>query len=232
MTKRQLLSLFIVFSLTATICFADSGDFLDGYYGNPTSYANFSFTDISETPWAAEAVEYLAKYKIVSGSDGLFYPNRSITRAEFVKILVLAFGLYDRKAVCLFYDVPRESWQYPYIASAKNLGITSGITDTEFGPDLPITREQMVTLAHKATFLDKDSQTHFTDGSDLISFADESEISAYASEAANTFLRLGIIKGDENGMFNPKNNATRAEACKMIYSIITKITIADLNDLP
>ena len=61
----------------------------------------------------------------------------------------------------------------------------------------------------------------FTDGGEL-NFADSSAIDPYASEAVKLLKNSGILSGDNNNMFNPKQNATRAEAAKIIYMISRK----------
>jgi len=50
-------------------------------------------------------------------------------------------------------------------------------------------------------------------------FPDADQISPFAANAVAKMKSAGIISGDENGMFNPKNNATRAEAVWMLYKI-------------
>ena len=55
-------------------------------------------------------------------------------------------------------------------------------------------------------------------------FHDESEIAIYARNAVNTLVKSGIINGDENGNFRPADNATRAEAAKML-AVLVKIAL-------
>ncbi len=160
----------------------------------------------------------LAKYGIVLGSDGFFFPDDSITRAQLIKIIILSFGLYDETAECVFFDVPKESWHYPFVASAKKHSVTSGITEDYFGPDEFVTREQLITLAYNAAVkagivFDKKGEIHFND----IENAEP-----YALKAVNALAEGGIISGDQSLMLNPKNYASRAEACKIIYSISLK----------
>ena len=59
---------------------------------------------------------------------------------------------------------------------------------------------------------------NFADDGDL-TFGDSDTIDAYAKEAVRLLKNSGILNGDENNMFNPQNNATRAEAAKIIYMI-------------
>ena len=219
MTILKLIKI-IAIVLLLTFCFNGvcTSDVLDIYFGNKT-YNNSSFQDVSHTHWAAEAIYYLAGYGIVAGTDGLFYPDTQITRAQFVKILILAFGLYDKNADCNFYDVPKDSWFYPYVASAGSLGITTGITQTEFGADNPLQRQQMAVLIYNTA---KYSGITFEDMTD-ISFIDNNSIEQYAYQAVGALFANGAITGDENNYFNPTDIATRAQACQIIYNIINKM---------
>jgi len=188
---------------------------LKKFYGLLETKEQTEFLDSSEIPeWANESVRYLSGYGIVSGSEGMFYPSRNITREEFVKIIITAFGLYDKTAKCEFTDVPKTEWYYPFVASAKKLGITSGVSADRFGTGEYITREQLVTLAYNTA---KYAGAEFESSGDFI---DEAEISDYAKEAASALKGAGVISGDERGNFNPLNFATRSETCKIIYNLI------------
>lgn len=200
---------------------------LDNYYNNgQAEVEQGGFSDMDQAPWAREAVDYLAKYGAVATAEN-FEPNREITRAEFIKILILAFGLYDAGAASSFEDVPKESWQYPYVSSAKKLGIALGISENYFGADEFITREQLVVLAYKTALL---CNVDLSFENEKGQFADYHLISDYAKQAALTFQNCNIISGDMENYFHPKNNATRAEACKIIYQIVVK-ALENFDDL-
>ncbi|UKI36628.1 MAG: S-layer homology domain-containing protein [Clostridiales bacterium] len=81
-----------------------------------------SFNDLPSTHWAYEVIEGLKAKGIVSGDEkGNFNPENSITREEFAKILVCAFGLYDENAECSFADASGH-WSYKYVASLYKNG--------------------------------------------------------------------------------------------------------------
>ena len=209
--------LILVLVLFVTSVFADviPYDELKKFYGLLEIEDSITFSDQHQIPdWAVESVSYLTEYGIVSGSEGMFYPERNITREEFVKIIITAFGLYDKTAECEFGDVPKNEWFYPYVASAKELGITSGISADLFGTGNFITREQLVTLAYNTA---KYAGAEFgTQGQ----FADEADISNYAKDAVSALKGAKVISGDDKGNFNPQSYATRAETCKIIYNLI------------
>lgn len=166
------------------------------------------FNDIDTVPWAKDSILKLYNQGILSGrGDGTFVPNDTITRAEFVKLAVLASGEVNDEAEAGFDDVPEDHWSYGYVATAYELGIINGISDSVFGESLPITRQDM------AVILDRIAESRgIKENSVSLGFEDYGDISDYAVEAVGHLSYLGIINGKDNGKFEPKADATRAEA--------------------
>ncbi len=172
-----------------------------------------TFNDVDSSYWAYDAVEYLAKNKIISGNEnGDFEPGREITREEFVKLLASALKLTDEAQATSFTDISSGAWYEKYIAAAVNKGIVNGISDTEFGIGLNVTRQDLAVMLYRAAkFL---PETKYTP------FGDDSEISDYAKDAIYTLKAYGIISGKSDNEFAPLSQATRAEAATMIYRMI------------
>jgi len=194
-------------------------DTLDGYFGCNSPYYETGFTDLDSEHWAYEAVSFLARYGIVSGNEGLFCPNEEITRAQFIKILILSFGLFEKDAECSFFDLQKNNWAYPYIASAVKLNIATGVSATDFGANNPLQRQQLAVLTYKTALF---CGIVFHNEGD-INFTDKNSVADYALEAVAALSQNGMINGDENNMFNPADAATRAQACKIIYSLVKKL---------
>jgi len=176
-----------------------------------------TFSDIDSVPWAKEAIETFAAMGVVNGmGDGTFRPHNNVTRAEFTKILMMAFGLVDENAVSSFSDVKEGAWYYKPIASAEKLGIVKGKGDGTFGVNEEILRQDIAVMLYRtAQYLGID-----LDGdANEITFTDEADISGYAKEAVAAMQKAGIIKGIGDGSFAPKKLATRAEATVMIYRL-------------
>lgn len=176
------------------------------------------FNDVSKDFWGYEYIESLADRGIVSGDENRnFRPNDNISRQEFVKMLIESIDINtDTIKAPSFSDVSAADWSYIYIAHAVDLGIVNGISEDKFGKTDLITREDMAVMCRRA--LEKTG----TDVSDMIDepgFADVSEISDYAYEAVGIMSNMGIINGYEDNTFRPKNNATRAEAAKILYML-------------
>ncbi len=172
----------------------------------------YSFTDLIHAEWARTAVEAMCKKNIISGyGDGTFKPNNNITRAEFIKILVVAVGIEMNVSAEEFADVPADAWYRPYVNAARAAGLITGDDNNCFNPNAPITREDMAVMIYRSYKLSgTDYQLNFNDAED---------ISPYAREAVAFLNSKGVINGIGNGIFAAKNNATRAQAAQMLYNI-------------
>ena len=87
------------------------------------------FDDLLSVEWARVAIEALYNNGIINGvGDNKFAPMNNIKREEFVKIVVIAFGVYDKTLKSDFADTNPDEWYSAYIASAKKAGIVNGKT--------------------------------------------------------------------------------------------------------
>ncbi|MBE7680116.1 S-layer homology domain-containing protein [Paenibacillus sp. P13VS] len=184
------------------------------------AYKIVSFTDVSGVTWAVDAINMLAARDIIQGyGKGLFKPDNSLTRAEFMHMLINALDLYDETAVSSFNDVQPGVWYTRSIATAEKLGITNGIGGTEFGVKDRITRQDAAVMLNRAMASMKieggQQQTK--------ELADEAEISGYAIEAVHAAEQAGLIMGLPKGTFMPKATVTRAEAAVMTYRLFIKL---------
>lgn len=175
-----------------------------------------TFKDMNKH-WAKEAVEVLGAKAIINGdAAGNFEPSRQITRAEFTAMLVNALDLKaDTQAN--FKDVESKAWYSQQIAAAKAKGLVTGNEKGEFKPNEAITRQEMAALVARAYQIDK-GLALVGEG---VSFTDQTDIASYAQEAVQGAQYYHLISGYKDGRFKPKANATRAEAAKVIYQLIT-----------
>lgn len=177
------------------------------------------FTDIKEVPWAEECIIYLYNKKIVNGKeDNRFKPNDNITRAEFVKLISLAFPRTTDSKTNKFLDVDENEWYAPYIKNAYNNGWVNGKSNNTFGVNDSITREDMAVILYRVA----NSLVIPIEKEKSVLFYDDDEISGYAKDAVNVLAEGNIISGVGNNVFLPKNTATRAEAVKLIYCLMKK----------
>lgn len=172
------------------------------------------FPDIVSVEWARDAIEHLHAKAIIKGnSDGTFAPNKNVTRAEFIKMVVEAMGIGDIAEDIPFKDVGEDRWYAGYIAKAYKEGIVLGDGSGNFNPDNPITRQDMVVILHRAFKDDEKGEADFVD-SDLIS--------EYARDAVGYFASAGIVNGYDDGRFAPHEYATRAQTAVILYRLMTK----------
>ncbi|WP_211748034.1 5'-nucleotidase C-terminal domain-containing protein [Paenibacillus sp. Marseille-Q4541] len=175
-----------------------------------------TFGDINNH-FAKLDVESLAAKMIIQGRSAQNYvPNSSVTRAEYVALLVRTLGLEPETGTTGFTDVQSADWFAGQVASAVKAGLISGYTDGSFRPDQRITREEIALMTFKAlTYAGYDANNNST-----ISFKDAAQIGTWAEEAVKELARLGILKGDQNQRFAPKANATRGEVAAILNRML------------
>ena len=174
------------------------------------------FTDLAAYDWAKTAIEALYQQGVVDGmGNGLFAPEAYVTREQFVKMVVCAYGLLDIHAQASFADVAAEDWSYAYIASAVQAGIIAGVDEEHFGYGMRITREDAAAIISRV-------QDGLKSASASFAFADDGEIAAYARQAVYSLVEAGVIAGVGENRFAPKENCRRCEAAQIIYqSLLT-----------
>ena len=106
-----------------------------------------SFPDVPNYHKHRQAISYLSDLGVINGYlDGSFQPQRSISRAEAIKLLVAAN--FDQLSVsqaldwhkernhwyATFYDVPMKDWFAPYVELAYQNGIIQGYPNGSFQP--------------------------------------------------------------------------------------------------
>ena len=189
---------------------------------SPAAYAD-SFSDI-KGHWAEAQIKTMVEYGIINGyPDGSFKPDGKITRAEFASLIVKSFKL--TKAEGKSFDDTSDHWAKDAIGTANAAGIVKGYSDTAFGPDDPITREQMAVMIVKAAKLTVE------DAVDDKSFEDNQSISAWAKESVAVAAANQLISGYPDNTFNPQGYASRAEAAVVLYRSLT-VTPAKTDTTP
>jgi len=173
------------------------------------------FSDLGDVEWAKDAIEYLATLGIVNGkAEGIYAPNDNITRAEFVKMVVIVLGISSKQENVTFVDVDRNAWYMEYVAAAYNNGIVFGDDEGRFYPDNCITRQDMAVILYRAANISPLKTAN-------LDFVDADEISDYAVEAVSSLTAKGVINGFTDGSFGATENATRAQTAVMIHRLIS-----------
>lgn len=109
------------------------------------------FKDVKDGYWSTQYINSLYAAKLVNGyEDGTFKPEGNVTRAEFAKLVVDAYGLTLTNAATPFTDVKAGNWATPYIQTAYANGLIKGVTASKFDPSAPIKRGDLAILLHRA----------------------------------------------------------------------------------
>lgn len=185
--------------------------------GLPVSAAKVEdFTDLNPREWYYEEVGNAIAAGLFAGeSPTEFNPEGEITRAEFATALSRLCGAEvagyttDR-----FIDVLPEDWFYPYVSWIYAVGLTDGTSPNEFSPEKPINRQEMSKMLGSAiekVFLRRMTQEG------AAAFADQAAIDSWALDWVKKCNANGLFLGDEENRFNPKDNATRAQAAAVFY---------------
>ena len=192
-------------------------------YSDPNAKAHFilpvysyQFTDLDPNAWYyPEAIGAVDVGLFKGKSETEFVPNENITRAEFVTALSRFCGVdVSPYGADVFADVPRDQWYYKYVGWAYSAGLVNGISETEFAPDRPITREEMSKLMGGA--LEKVlGKPLTTEGAKV--FADQSALADWAVEWVAKCNVAGIFNGDDLGNFNPTAQARRYEGACVFF---------------
>lgn len=175
-----------------------------------------SFNDMKDAEWARSSVEYLTGKGALAGyENGDFKPNDNVTREQFVKTVIAAFGITGSEEPG-FSDADKSAWYYDSICIAYKNKIVMGIDDKTFGIGNTLTREEMAVFAYRAA---KAAGYEFKE-SGSINFADGDDISEYAKEAVGVMSANGFINGFPDGTFGPKGKCTRAQMAVVTASIL------------
>ena len=182
--------------------------------------ADVSFPDVAEDFWGAEAVAFVAARELFQGDDaGRFQPGAPMTRAMFVTVLCRLAGAEPGRGGTEFTDVPADAWYAPYVAWATEEGIVSGYGDGRFGPDDPVSREQMcVLLDRMLRSLGIDLPAGSVGG-----FVDGALVSDWAVDAVGRFTNFGLVQGVGGNRFAPADSASRAEVAAVYMRLIQRL---------
>ena len=177
------------------------------------------FDDVTENDWFYDNVMDIVGRGYMNGvSANLFNPNGTLTRGMIVTILYRMEGEPASDYAMTFEDVAAGTWYTDAVRWAASVGIVEGYSETEFGPNDPVTRQQLATILWRyAKFLDMDVST---DGTVLPSFVDRDEIASWAGEAVSWACSRGIIQGKPGNCLEPNGCATRAEAATMLVRFL------------
>jgi len=189
----------------------------EGIVPLPETVEGFPFEDVDADDWFYNPVVWVFENGIMNGISATeFAPNSTMTRAMLVTVLWRYAGSPEAGEVT-FEDAAKDTWYSTAVAWAAENGIVTGYSDTTFGVNDYVNREQMYTILFR--YMNFAEVEFELEEETRVNFADEDEISEWATEAmelmydAGVMFRLSTL--DNNA--RPKENAFRGEIAGAMY---------------
>lgn len=192
-----------------------------GNTGNNGGSSGTPFLDI-RTHWAKSAIESaVAKGLFAGTSPTTFHPDQAMNRAMLVTVL---YRMEKEPAAegrgKSFEDVSAGAYYAKAVAWASDKGIVAGYSETQFGPEDTITREQLAVILNRyATY--KGYNTSKT--ADLAAFQDADQISEWARVPVQWANVMKLLNGRTSTTLAPKGSATRAEVAKILVTFLDTV---------
>ncbi len=182
------------------------------------SYSEKKFEDVIGH-WAEDDITDCVKKGLFTGvSDSLFDPEGTVTRAMAVTVL----GRFSKDTAeypaSPFTDVPTDEYYAKYVSWGAENGVVKGMSETEFVPENFVTREQISAMAVRYLRYKGISLPEVSDAAK--DYADYELISDYAKKDMAICCEMGLIKGHDSGLVDPRGNLTRAQ----FASIMTRLS--------
>ncbi len=184
------------------------------------------FRDVYANLWYAPYVQSAYQHKLIMGSSAdTFEPNVTMTRAMFTTVLARMSGEdFAGMTTNKFTDVPEGAWYTDAVAWAVSNGMVYGTTETTFGPDQIVTREQMCTLLIRYAAA---QNVDIAATRNKKSFEDEGEISDWASASVTVCQMAEIFNGKPGNLADPKAESSRAEAATLLWNYFDSFVLGN-----
>lgn len=200
-----------------------------------------AFADVPLSHWANEAILKLKNKGILEGEAGKYYPERALTRAEFVTMLERQFSLpepaaaggtsqssstvtgstyggssggsQNTAAAVKFKDLPASHWAYAVMQKAAATGVLSGYEDGSIRPDQPLTRGEAAALIDRVIWPGSSQKATAAVFKDV-------PVSLWSAASINRLKEKGIVEGATATTFAPERSMTRAEMAALLSRLI------------
>lgn len=174
-----------------------------------------SFRDVTSAHWAFASVERAAEMGLVTGySNGTFRPDTAVTRAQFVLMLWRMCGKPAAAKAASFADASAD-WYQDALSWAVEKGYVNGLSDTRFGPDAPITRQQAMAILFRLNGGQSGTELTLT-GIYEQTFADSTAIASWAKDATWWAVYHELVSGVGGSRIAPEANASRAQIAAIL----------------
>ncbi|MEE0509904.1 MAG: S-layer homology domain-containing protein [Peptococcaceae bacterium] len=218
--KKKLLSLCVMAALVLSL-------FPTASLAAENDDAALPFQDVSADDWFYDPVTYAYEQGLMTGTSAdTFAPNTAMTRGMIVSVLYRLEGspaLSDGNLGYPYEDVRGDDWYAMPVYWARENGIVSGYSDTQFGPNDPITREQMAAILHNySAYKGQDVSAR----ADLSKYSDADQVSSWAETVLSWANAEGLINGMTATTIDPQGQATRAQVAAIFQRYLEEETPA------
>lgn len=214
-----------IFSVLLTLCLV-----LGMLPGVAFAASSTGFTDVAASDWYSEAVQYVSRKGMMSHTGaGAFEPNSTTTRGMIATILYRLEGSPAYLSAG-YTDVPTSEWYYPGVAWTKTYNVVNGYGGGKFGPNDPITREQLAQMLFRYSQYKK-YNTSMT--GDLTKYSDANKISSYDAQMALSWaVGKNLISNVGDGRLDPQGNATRAQVAAILMRYDENVVDTSVSTAP
>lgn len=175
---------------------------------------SLGFSDLNTSAWYHKYTDFVIGKGLMNGiGGGLFSPNGITTRAQMLMVLWNIEGNPMMNYQISFVDVSDDQWYADAINWAVTNGIATGYDSNKFGPNDPVTREQMAVILYRYAIykgIDVSRQANLSD------YNDADSVSDWAETAIRWAVDAGLIEGMSKVALAPAGNSTRAQVAAVL----------------
>ena len=177
--------------------------------------AALPFTDVADTAWYADAVQYVYENGLMTGvSESEFAPDGTATRGQIVTILWRLAGSPVVNYAMRYADADEGAWYGEAVRWAASTGVVTGYTESSFGPNDAITREQLAAILYR--YIKTQGQGFTGMWYFPLRYDDAASISSWADEAMHWCVMKGLLNGTSETTLSPQLTATRAQLATIL----------------
>ena len=174
-----------------------------------------SFADVPAAAWYADAVQYVYENGLMTGvSESEFAPDGTATRVQIVTILWRLAGSPVVNYAMRYADADEGAWYGEAVRWAASTGVVTGYTESSFGPNDAITREQLAAILYR--YIKTQGQGFTGMWYFPLRYDDAASISDWADEAMHWCVMKGVLNGTGETTLSPQLTATRAQLAAIL----------------
>ncbi len=191
-----------------------------GFTGAAADITAQQYPDVFDSYWASNDINRLTEQSVLEGyPDGMFKPNRKVSRAEMATMVVKGYNLDVTSCAdnLTFKDVPRSHWAHSFISKGVAENMIAGKSRDRFAPNENISRTEALTIMSKGLQCPMDAAK----ANEILSrYKDGGSVPNWARECVAKAIENGALKNERNQDYiRPNDKTTRAEASSMLQGL-------------